>query len=44
MGNFLGGGGTGRFGMGVSYAPRATDFREERNSPQADIIVSVFNR
>jgi hypothetical protein len=24
------------------YAPRATDFREERNPPQADSIVSVL--
>ncbi len=40
----------GAGGLGVlirvlgSYAPRATDFREKRNPPQADIIVSVFNR
>ena len=46
MGAIFGGAG----GVGVlvwvlcSYAPRATDFREERNPPQADIIVSVFNR
>jgi hypothetical protein len=33
--------GAGGVGEGC-YALRATDFREERNPPQADIIVSVF--
>ncbi len=35
----------GAGGVGVldgCYAPRATDFREERSPPQADSIVSVF--
>jgi len=44
VGAIFRGGGTGHFDKGVSYTPRATDFREERNPPQADIIVSVFNR
>jgi hypothetical protein len=36
------GGGRGRLGKKGCYAPRATDFREERNPPQADSIVSVY--
>ena len=35
-------GGRVPFGKKGSYAPRATDFREERNPPQADSIVSVL--
>ncbi len=35
-------GGRGPFGKKGCYAPRATDFREERNPPQADSIVSVL--
>ena len=33
-------GGRVRLGKKVCNAPRATDFREERNPPQADSIVS----
>ena len=33
-------GGRARLGKKVCNAPRATDFREERNPPQADSIVS----
>ena len=35
-------GGRGRLGKKVCNAPRATDFREERNPQQADSIVSVL--
>jgi hypothetical protein len=35
-------GGRGHLGKKVCNAPRATDFREERNPPQADSIVRVF--
>jgi hypothetical protein len=36
---FFWGGGRGRLGKKGCYAPRATNFREERNPPQADSIV-----
>jgi len=36
---FVGGGCFGTKGFNI---PQATDFREERNPPQADSIVSVF--
>jgi hypothetical protein len=40
--HFFVGGGRGRWGKKGCNAPRATNFREERNPPQADSIVSVF--
>ncbi len=36
------GGGRGRLGKKGCNAPRATDFREERNPPQADSVGTVF--
>ena len=39
---FFVGGGRGRLGKKGCNAPRATDFREEINPPQADSIVTVF--
>ena len=41
-GHFYVGGGRGRLGKKGCHAPRATDFREERNPPQADSIVRVY--
>jgi len=42
VGAFFFGGGGGRLGKKGCNDLQATDFREERNPPQADSIVSVF--
>ena len=42
-GHFFVGGGRGHLGKKGCNTPRATDFREERNPPQANsIVISVF--